>query len=263
MVKLPPLFEQARARWPALALEAETFDRHVQEVTRADEGAPEHLADLFLACACAHGVPGAVEELERAYGTTLARAAAKVHRDPEFVADLLQAVRVHLLIPHGDGRPRIAEYAGRAPLARWLHVATTRLALTARRKKSEHPHEELTSGLEAVTYAAAPEIASVRARYADALGDSIRRSIARLSTRDRTLLRLHLADGMSIDRLATVYGVGRSTAARWLAAARIKLGEETRQDFCGRLHVTPSEFDSIAEALKSELDVSLIAHLGA
>jgi RNA polymerase sigma-70 factor (ECF subfamily) len=63
---------------------------------------------------------------------------------------------------------------------------------------------------------------------------------------------------MSIDRLAAVYNVGRSTAARWLAAARETLLDEARREVHARIGATPSELRDLGPDLQSVLHVSLV-----
>jgi RNA polymerase sigma-70 factor len=71
-------------------------------------------------------------------------------------------------------------------------------------------------------------------------------------------LRLHHIDGWTIDRLAAVYQVARSTAAAWLHGAREKLLEATRADLCARLRLAPAELESLMRALETGLlEVSL------
>ncbi len=255
-------FEAGHARWPALALDAARFEHHI--AARPDNPPlVQYAPDLFLACACAHGVHGAVEAFERTYAGAIARTVGRVNRDAAFVADAVQAVRVHVLLPRGDALPRIAEYAGRAPLGAWLAATALRVAMNLRRGKSEEPHDELSSTVGALADAVAPELALLRARHKSDLETAIRAALRLLSPRDRTLLRLHLAERMSIDGLAVVYSVGRSTAARWLAGARASLLERTRERFCETVGLSFSEFDSVAAALRSDLDLSLITHLAA
>ena len=82
-----------------------------------------------------------------------------------------------------------------------------------------------------------------------------------MSTRERAVLCLNVRDGLSIDKLAAVYGVGRSTVARWLSAAREIVERETRSELVSRLKLSPSAFESLAAEVQSNLDVSLVGLL--
>jgi RNA polymerase sigma-70 factor (ECF subfamily) len=136
-----------------------------------------------------------------------------------------------------------------------------RVALNVRRNKADQTHDELPSGSDVEDAAARPDIELVRARYKQELEDAIRSAARTLSTRERTILRMHLAERMSIDRLAVIYGVGRSTAARWLQSARAALADSARANFCARVGVAAAEFDSIAAMLRSDLELSLAHQL--
>ena len=61
----------------------------------------------------------------------------------------------------------------------------------------------------------------------------------------------------SHDEIARVYQVNQSTVTRWLSKARVSILEETRRIVCARLQVAESEFDSLAELVESQLDLSL------
>ena len=89
------------------------------------------------------------------------------------------------------------------------------------------------------------------------------RALSRLGDRERTLLRLHVGERMSIDHLGAMYRVNRATAARWIAAARESLVEGARGEIRARLRLGESEYQSIIALVRSQLDVSIVRHLGA
>src|SRR5947209_4360744 len=60
------LLARARAAWPDFELDEDVLARHVEGLTIDDA---DRAAELFLACACAHGEPKAVAALERRYLT--------------------------------------------------------------------------------------------------------------------------------------------------------------------------------------------------
>jgi RNA polymerase sigma-70 factor (ECF subfamily) len=62
---------------------------------------------------------------------------------------------------------------------------------------------------------------------------------------------------MSVDRLGTIYKVGRSTAARWVASARRALLESAREALRIELRLTSAELDSLAADMHSQLEVSV------
>jgi RNA polymerase sigma-70 factor (ECF subfamily) len=253
-------YAAARAAWPEIDLAEDVFSAHVQARCGAEAPPAERAPDLYLACACAQSVAGAADALVRAYEADLRKAVGRIDSRPAFVADTVQATLEHVLTRRGQEPPRIAGYEGRAPLRSWLMAATVRVALNFRRGKAQRPHETLDREAEAVAEAA-PELGMLRARFKEPFEEAIRRGVAGLSRRDRALLRLHLVERMGIDGLAKSYNVGRATAARWLVAARAALLEKTREHFCREERVAESDFRSIAAALESVLEVSLVRNL--
>jgi RNA polymerase sigma-70 factor (ECF subfamily) len=121
---------------------------------------------------------------------------------------------------------------------------------------AEHAHDSLTA-VAAAAPSREPEIAILRDRYAGEFRDALRVALARLEARDRALLRMNLAVGLSIDRVGEVYNVSRATAARWLAAARRTLQKEAHKELTQRLRMTPSELMSVAAAIRSEIELSV------
>jgi RNA polymerase sigma-70 factor (ECF subfamily) len=243
-----------RAAWPHIEVAEAAFDEHLRGHARDGELPPlERAADLYLACACAHGVPEAARALDRLLADVVARAAARFDRSPDFADDVAQALREKLLLARP---PKIAGYAGRASLSSWLTTAAVRTALNARRGKASAAHAPVRDS--DVALARTPELDFLRKRHRREFEDAVRQALKLLSPRDRTLLRMNVGEGVSIDKLAALHGVGRSTAARWLAAARDRVDTETRARLRARLQLTHSEYESLAAALRSEIAVSIV-----
>jgi RNA polymerase sigma-70 factor (ECF subfamily) len=71
-----------------------------------------------------------------------------------------------------------------------------------------------------------------------------------------------MIDGLTIDDIGAIYRVHRATAARWLVGIRDKLVEQTRGRLAAKLGVDTEEAASIVRLVQSQLDVSVIRHLG-
>ena len=252
--EIDALFQRGQTGWPDLPLDPTVFGRHVHDVaSRGEPPRAEHAADLYLACACATKVRGAVEAFERAFADPMAQAIDRVGRSPEFKKEALQLVFIKLFV---KDPPKIGDYAGRAKLRTWLAVAAGRTALNLRESSGARVH----AALEAQPLVASGDLDLdyVRERYRSDFQLAVSVAVARLSSKERTLLRLHLGERLGIDRLAVVYGVGRSTVARWLAAARTTLLAEARREAQARLGVSESELVEVGADLRSAIDVSLI-----
>jgi RNA polymerase sigma-70 factor (ECF subfamily) len=251
--------DAGRAAWPTLELNDESFVRHLATHLRKGQLPPLARApDLWLACACACGVPGAVDAFHRAYRSSIERKIAHIHRSN--APDVTQQVLAALLVPQGDKRPRIEQYGGRASLHSWLTTVAAHAALDSRRGQ-EGARNEVASGLADAIAQGEADLQVIRERYGAVLEPALRRALGALDTRQRLLLRLHHLDGLSIDRLGEIYKVDRSTAARWLATAREELLAQTRADLCERLRITATEADSLLRTLHRDLLAMSIARL--
>jgi len=248
------LFRLGRDAWPRLELHPDVFESHARRL--ASEGGPpraEHAADLYLACACATKVPGAVDAFERAFTEQISQAIVGIDRSPEFIGEALQLLRIKLFV---KAPPKIGDYGGRAKLRTWLAMAAGRTALNLRESMAGRAH----AALDAEPLAASGDlnVDYVRERYRSDFQLAVSLAVQRLPNKERTLLRLHLGERMGIDRLAVVYGVGRSTVARWLVAARTTLVDEARREAQARLGVSESELVAVGADLQSAIHVSLV-----
>ena len=62
---------------------------------------------------------------------------------------------------------------------------------------------------------------------------------------------------MNIDQIGVLYGVHRTTVARWRVQARKVLLKETRRIFREDYRLSGRSFESAMRLIQSELDVSL------
>jgi RNA polymerase sigma-70 factor (ECF subfamily) len=245
-----------REAWPALSVSDAHFVGFL--AAHAEGGALpplESSADLFLACACAIGATGAAAAFESTYRPFLERAVTRVDRGS--VAEAVQIVLVSLLVATPPDPPRIATYGGRSTLRGWLATVATRATLKLHRRRDDQPHDSV-GGLVDAFVAEEPEIALAKARHGPDLAAAFVASVAALDSRARVLLQLHHARGWSVDRIGAFYRVGRSTAARWVAAAREALLDGAKSRLTAQLHLTPTELESLVALLRSNVEISLI-----
>src|SRR6187402_2421385 len=106
-------FEQARAKWPQVALDYGVWCAHLDAFGWSGE-APPTSASLFLCCACARRDPVACQLFEEAYSAALRNVVARENRDDEFIDWVMRSARHQLF---DDAAPKIASYDGRRPLA--------------------------------------------------------------------------------------------------------------------------------------------------
>jgi RNA polymerase sigma-70 factor (ECF subfamily) len=101
----------------------------------------------------------------------------------------------------------------------------------------------------------------LKERYRGDLREAFGAAIAALEPRDRTLLRQHYVDGLSLEALAALHGVHRATCARWLASARDDIMSGLRKRLRAALGLEQREIESAIELVRSQLDLSLSRHL--
>jgi len=248
------ILAEAMSRWPGIDLDPAVY-------TRWRDDHPDHSDDhgdeLYLACACAAGVPAALAAFEQHFLTQVDVYLRGVRATPDLVDEVRQELRQRLF---SGERPRIADYSGKGSLGAWLRVAAIRVASNLRRAEGTRARLEAhgTSGDELQRELPLdPELALIRGRYKGAFTDAMRDAFAALAERERNLLRLHFQGGVGVDGLAPVFGVHRATAARWLAAARDELSGRVLELLKSRLAVDARELESLARVVRSDLDVSL------
>jgi RNA polymerase sigma-70 factor, ECF subfamily len=202
----------------------------------------ERAGDLYLACACVTGVPGAPERLEALHIAAVPRAIARIDRTDAFAGEIQQRMREKLLLGGPDGRPKLADYAGRGSLAAWIRVAAIREALAIKRRPS---HQVAEDDAPDALVAGDIELELLRRTYAPAFKRALGCALAALAPRERSALRLSFIDNLSIDQIGRIYGVHRATAARWITRAQTRVRELTMAMLQDNLRITPSEADSL------------------
>ncbi len=221
------------------------------------------LEELHLAWACAHGSAPALQRLERDYFARLAPTIARIDADRAFVDEVLQVVRERLLVAPPGGTPRIGTWEGAAPLASWLRAIAVRTALNTKRAASAGPPPDDDDVLETLsTSGPEPELALLRARHRGEFREVFRETLATLTPRERTVLRLQAIDGLTLERIGALYRVNKSTVSRWLDQVHEALAQGTRLRLGQRLSLDPEQLESFVRAMRSNLELSVSALLG-
>ncbi len=254
---LTALISSARAAWPSLALEEAVFVAHLGARLPAPARAALEAVqaeDLYLACACATGVPQALMLFET---HVLPRADPVIRRcEPSdaFLDEVRQQLRQKLFLDP----PRIAEFTGQGSLVAWLRTVAARTALNTLRPDARHERAELDE-LEALPLAGPdPELALLRGRHRSTFRAAFQTALAELPMRERTALKLNALDGVSLEKIGAMYGVDKSSVSRWLSHAHTQLLDGTRAALRVRLSLQSDEVESLMNALQSQLASSLV-----
>ena len=246
---------EAEQLWaPDVSVSIERFGDMVCGAAVSTVGLNQWGADLYLACAAGNGNPAAVRVIEDRF---IARLPARIRRlgaASEKVNDVLQTVRERLF---AGPAPRIRAYNGAGPLEQWIKVVAIRTAIDLHRTDQSIPRVE---GAWLETIAPHDGDASslmMKVEYKRELESAIRELVPTLSPRDRAVLRLHVVEGVAIEKIAASYGVHRVTVARWVWTAGETLLDGLRARFREKFGIVPHEFDSLARMARSGLSIDL------
>ena len=261
---LGDLIAQASSAWPEVRVDPEAFAEFLgRRVSLADLAlARLRVGDLWVACASASGDPAALAVVEARYLPDVDAALGKMGLSRDRIAEVKQGLRRLLFVGDAESPPRIGDYRGTGDLRAWMRVTAMRAALKLIRKESRETSSD-DALLEARAPEDDPELAYMKAAYRAAFKTAFQEALESLESRERTLLKQQVVDGLGIDELGALYEVHRATAARWVAAAREKLLSRTRRTFMLHARISNDECESIMRMVRSQLDVSLLRRLAA
>jgi RNA polymerase sigma-70 factor (ECF subfamily) len=258
---------EAEEAWPAFGVPREAFVAYLAD--RLEEG-PDvvaairalHARDLYLACACARGDAHAIVAFERACLADIDDILAKMRVMPATADDAKQILRRRFFVGEPGRGPRIAEYAGRGELARWVRASAVRVTLRLLRQQAHGTVRVDDSVLDALAESAHdPELDFLKRTYGHEFEEALRDAFDALAPRDRNLLRYHFGKGLSIDELGVLYRIHRATAARRLNKVNETLARDTRARLAQRLGLSRADVSSILRLIRSQIERALGAIL--
>ena len=247
------IWRRGQVAWPKLFVDKRAIRPLLPGTPTTD-----HAEDRYLVIGLANGDATALQIFETTVLDHAARAIRRYDSNHAFVTEVLQRVRIHLLVSDGGLLPRIAGYDGRAPLRAWVGTAAVRMALylmrgtrNARETSLDWPDviAELPSGH--------AELDEVRAKFADAFRTAWRESCAELNARHRAILRMSFIEGATIDHIAATYAVHRVTVWRWLEDAKTTVLDATRRRLRERLPASDPTAASLIDLIGSQLELGL------
>jgi RNA polymerase sigma-70 factor (ECF subfamily) len=259
-------WQAARAAWPGVDVAEEEFSAYVAERMDSAKAAGKHAAlcteDLYLACACARGDRAALSAFERAFFEEIPRAMKRTRASALPASDeLAQVVRHKLFVADLGARPKIAEYGGRGNLRSWFRVVLSRMILNlATRPSPEVPLEQDIL----VSLLGGADISDVdveKESYRSAFRDEFAPAFAALADRDKSLLRYAFGEGLTVESIGALYGVHKTTAARWVLRSHEALLAAVRARVMTRLGIGEEEYASVLRMVQSRLEISIERYL--
>jgi RNA polymerase sigma-70 factor (ECF subfamily) len=254
-----------RSAWPELApLPATDLVAHLAFHLPPGVDRVAHLRslvaeDLYLACACLVGLPGALAPFVERFLGRVPAFLAHLQPTPAFAEEITRRLRERLLVAGPGHRPRIADYPGKGALLSWLRICAVRVALAHRDDAGAfyRPPANDDDVFDELAVSGSLELQRVRARHGPALIADLRHAQTLLSASERALLRRWFGAGENTERLAATLRLDRTGAARQVVAARQTLYDTTWQLLRQRLAPAPSDTAGLALALHDQLNVSL------
>jgi RNA polymerase sigma-70 factor (ECF subfamily) len=212
-----------------------------------------HGAELYLGTACTAGSRAALEQLDRQFIANVANVLAQRRIPDHGIDEIRQTVRERLL---AGAPPYLASAAGRGSLAGLVAVIATRVGLDwlRARSRAEAHHEDSPRDLVA---SSDPERDHLRARFRGDVKTAFEAAVKDLEPRDRTMLRFHLVEGMTIDDVARLYQIHRATAARQIEKARDRVASGVRRSLARATGIHADELRELEDLVTSKLDLSL------
>ncbi|MFK7999575.1 MAG: sigma-70 family RNA polymerase sigma factor [Polyangiales bacterium] len=215
------------------------------------EPTPDQGEECALVVAATQGSLPAQRRLETEYFARIPAFVASMKLGDALVDDVAQDVRQKLLV--GEP-PKILAYVGRGSLAALIRVTATRTAISTLRKgKRETQELELDRAIGELD----PERRHLKDHYRGLFRESFAAAVQTLDPRERNMLRLHFLQKVTLQQLASMYGIHRATVVRQLAAIREKIAKGTRSGLKSHGAVGATDLESIVDLLKSRFDVSV------
>lgn len=255
--RLETILAAGRAAWPDVSLSEEHLASHCASLAVTADDPLEYLEalhgdELFVACGAGHGDAAAQRHVTEMVEPEMARLRARYRQVP--AEDALQTLQARLF---AGASPRILTYSGRGSLRGWLRVVAVRILATLSRQRSRETPADDEFLADHLIESTDPELEYIRRTYVDAYRSAFASAIAELERRDRQLLRLSIVDAVSIDGIGALFSVHRSTAARWLNAARDQLATTLRDHLKRALDIDDPQLESILRLIRSRIDVSV------
>jgi RNA polymerase sigma-70 factor (ECF subfamily) len=249
---------EARARWPNLSVSGDQLAASVGALTIEPAWLETRGSELVLAHAAAAGDPIAITAFEREVLEPARGVIRRYARETARTDEIMQRLRIHLLVADEESTPRLARFDGRASLGAWIGMCAARIALQALR--SERTRREVAlewSEALAALPATDPVVEQLRVRHAVRVADALRTACLELPRRQRAVLRLLFVDGASVDEVATMYAVHRVTVWRWVQETRVAMSMQIREHLRGVAEGGDSATASLVAWAMEQVELSL------
>jgi RNA polymerase sigma-70 factor (ECF subfamily) len=232
-----------------------TLDRFAEMAASAEavERVEDWPADFYLACAASNGDRRAIAAIERDCLIPSTPRLRRLGASADEIQDALQATRERLFV---GPTAKIGSYGATAPLKQWVQLVAIRITIDLRR--SGHAEREVFGSetlAGAIDSVCDPATSLLKETYRSEFEKALKAQIASLPARDRAILKLHLLEGVSVEKIAMMRSVHRVTVARWIWKASEAMLDGVRQYFLTQHGLIPGECDSLVNLVRSRLSL--------
>jgi len=246
--------EEAARAFPTVRVTAERFADHMRSRVPSKHAATAlaglHGADLFVAFACLCGDVMAWKELDRAFLARVAEHVRAIDASTAFADEVRQRLAEKLT----GATSKLASYSGRGPLAGWLRVAAIREAQSLVRRR--RPTQD-TEGMSLPSDVLDPEIVLMKRAGTAAFRKAFDEAVASLPDDERSVLKLHYLDGLTLDEVGTAFRTSRATAARLISQARQRIAKRFERRLRDELGANSPNMRSLLALVESQLGASI------
>jgi len=260
---LGELCARGRAGHADLDLDEGAFVAHLARcgASVADDPSALHVQDLYLAAACLAGNEVAVARLRELGRSVIVSYLRRISNVGTILEDVEQRLWEAVLVGTPEG-PKLAKYSGRGPLGSWIGVSAQRIALMVLRRERAEARARHEVAAQETAAQNDPEMETIKLRYRNQFQMAVGAAVTVLNDREKTIYRMHLVDGVTLEGIGKIYGVHHSTVLRWLSTARKRVVDEAKRQLRNELAMSSNEFESIARLLMSAVDLDISSVLG-
>lgn len=260
---LEGLFDRAEGRLPHRPIRRDAMVDRIADSLLASDERPDtealvrlNAADLYLALALAEKDIRALEIAESELLPAVRQAVGRIDPSKAFIDEVCRRVRERLFAGSATNPPAIAQYRGTGPLARWMRVIASRIALELKHLNGDAEGEPAVAA-GGVPAPADPELEAMWSACADEYSVVLAEAFAGLSRRDRNLLRQRYFDELNIDALGRMYRVSPETTSLWLKQIEDRLASVARTTLMARLALGEAQRESLARLVVLQLQPTL------
>ena len=249
-------FVKARSAWPNVHLSIEDFAGFLSGHGVIPQETPEPiLADLFLACACARNVSGALLSFRERFFSVVALAVSRFDDSPAFVDEVYQRLSEILFVNGPTGRGRIAQYEGQGGLTGFVSTAARRIALRLTIHSARFQGEEAL--IQQFAQIHEHETAMLKSRHRETFNRALAVALRQLPRRERLILRLNLVERVSTSRIADMYKVSQPTVSRWIQRSAREIFSTVKDLVCDELDIDTRELESLLLLVRSQIEITM------